>query len=241
MNLERINPETIEFNRQQRVYRAIPQGFFESDMFYSAEHAESPTYLSRNGNGGTFVTQDIIKGLGYGCDWTSLMRPEDEIPAPFTSYVTLLSIDARPYLDRLYQEPPNEGIIIRGAIALDDIEVLFSAEKDTLNTFDEDAVVLPSRKRNSDVSVVFRGMKQSLRDMAGNLPETTLITRYWRDTERVADEIRQYLDTCWQGKHLNGCEDVVAALLPKVVDFFERGCVRKSAKMYHLSSSAYSV
>ncbi len=188
MNLEKIDPKTVEFNNKLQVYRAIPQGFLESDILRNSI-SDNHCYMARTGNGGTFVTNDLLKGLGYGRDWSGLLDSK-RIAPPFTKYVALLGINVQPYLDRLHRDTSgNEGIVISGPIALRDLVVLFGAEKNSLSQLDLDQVLLASRSKRD----LFELRKADLLEMAAEPLLDTFVSRYYRSPEALIQQIYTYL------------------------------------------------
>ncbi len=219
MSLEKIDPKTIEFNKRLQIYRAIPQGFVESDIFHFSEPNEPPRYMARTGNGGTFVTNDLLQGLGYGRDWDSLMG--SKVSFPFTEYVALFGINVQPYLGRLYRDiSGNEGIVIRGPIALKDIEVLFCADRNILDKLDLDSVLLASRQSKGNAREIFQRKREDLLQMAGEPPNNTLVSRYHQSSETLVEQIHTYLKRFKPGTHTNLTKKDITELLPQIFSMF---------------------
>jgi len=200
--LKKINPKIIEFNKKLQLYRAIPQGFLESDIFRSSAENKSPSYFARTGNGGTFVTNNLLAALGYARDWTAFMGFK-EIPTLFTNYMAIFGIDVSPYLDKLYFDTSgNEGIIINGPIAIKDIEVLFCSDKNILDKINLNEVLL-------DNNEIYQRKKEDLLSMLEE-PSITLVKRYNDNKNELVVQIMNYLKN-----QLNKKE--IAKLLPKVI------------------------
>ena len=219
MTLEKIDPRTIELDKRQYFYRAVPQGFVESRILQIAKYHNRPCYVAQTGINKTFVTNDFLLGLGYAQDWTALMDSKG-VPFPFTEYVTFFGISAHPYLDRLYRDTSgNEGIVIKGPIDLQDIEVMFSADRNVIDKLELDDVVLPSR-RSGNVRRTFERKKADLFQMAGDPPHLSLVRRYGQDSQTLVEQIHTYLEGL---KHMVGprlTKSEIKEMLPKVVSAF---------------------
>ena len=222
MALEKIDPSDIEFNNKLQVYRAFPQGFVESDIFYNTKQIDSPFYMARTGDIGTFVSTDFLTGLGHGRDIAASMAMK-EMAFPFTEYITFIGINAEPYFERLYKETSssNKAILIRGPIDLKDIEVFYCAERIILDDPDLDAVVLPSiRFDTPDLRRTYQRKKSDLSLMAGDPPEHTLTKRYEENPETLVEQIHTYLESLPEGADSLLTKSGIAGLLPQVVSKF---------------------
>ncbi|GEM_PF-6225544 len=218
MALEKIDPKTLEFNKLQHFYRAIPQGFAESAIFYMTKESGHSCYMARSGNGGTFVTNDFQRSLGYGSHWSAIMSSKG-IPFPFTEYITLFEIDVRPYLDRLYRDTSgNEGIVIRGPIELQDIKVLLSADTNILDRLELKGTLLPSRLLNVNL-ISLSQRKADLLHAAGDSPDTSLVRRYYQDKKNLVEQIHAYFESL-PPIHPHPSKNEIERLLPQVVFMF---------------------
>ena len=62
MSLQKIDPGTVELNTRETFFRAIHQGYAESDILYhSSKNDGHPTYRGRLGL--TFVTNGFTDGV----------------------------------------------------------------------------------------------------------------------------------------------------------------------------------
>lgn len=217
MSLEKVNRNTIELNENVSFFRGMIQGFSEINMVYMSKKFGRLAYMGRTGNGGTFVTNSLFKGITYARDYDFKIS-NSEIPDPFTRYVTLLEIYGRPYLDRLFMDPAlGEGYVIAGPIDLQDVRVLFGADRNNL-TIELESRVLPSERGNMQDGYLSR--RDELMSVAGQPTEKTLSRSYRANPELTVKEAYQSFANLSSKVHPHFSTEDVAKVIPRVVSLF---------------------
>jgi len=214
--LEKVDPNDIELNYRRAFYRATPQGFLERNIFLVSKQYDRPCYLAANGVEETHITPDFLKALTYARDWCVPLEHR-EIPPIFTNYMAILEINAEPYLDRIYQSPTMEGIVIKNPIELQDIKLIWSADNTQLDAKNLPYLALPGAIENGNAYRIFGLAKDDLLQAAGEPPHNTFIRRYLNDKEKLNEDLYAYFRNLPKDSYPAPSREDIAKLLPRIV------------------------
>ncbi len=146
MGLIKLNPDKIAWDKKYCLYRFNSQGKFEEKVLETMIKDNKPYYYGFEDNERNRITFCGYEYLSVICYANSkLLKKSDSLlsnPFPFSRFPIIMEINVENYLDNLYksikgegicESIEGEGIVIKDAVNINDITILYSSRIDLLN------------------------------------------------------------------------------------------------------------